>query len=75
MSVGHGGFVPYEEVCRAEEFGRLAVPCDPAGGGFVGGDGDFEALVGNASTGQKLGGDASRRHTKYNLTFGPQPVA
>jgi len=47
--------------------GRLAVPCDSAGGGVVDGDGDLEALVGSASTGQKLGGDAIRRHTKYNL--------
>ena len=69
------GVSSHEEVCRAEEFGRLAVPCDPAGGSVVDGDGNLEALVGSTFTGQKLGGDARRRHKKHNLAFGPQPVA
>jgi hypothetical protein len=63
-------------LCRrgVPRVGHLAVPCDSAGGGVVGGDGDLEALVGSASTGQKLGGDAIQHHTKYNLVSGSHSV-
>ena len=75
MSISHRGFVPYDEISDADELGRLAVPRDSIRRGVMDGDGDLEPLVGSASTGQKLGSDAGRRHTKYDFTFGPQPIA
>jgi hypothetical protein len=61
-------YLPYDEVCRSGQLGCGAAVkfCRPS---RYRSDRDLKSLVGSAFTRQKLGSDASRRHTKNNLAF------